>query len=102
MKNYDQSVRVNHLNCPYIPDHPYRILIVGVLGSGKTHVLLNLIKHQQTDTDKSYLYIKDPFKSKYQLFINEREKVGIEIYKNPKAFIDYSQTIDDVYRNLED
>ena len=38
----------------------------------------------------------------YQLLINGCEKVGIENLKNPKAFIDYSQTIDDVYENLED
>ena len=42
------------------------------------------------------------FESKYQLLINGREKVGIHILKTPKAFIDYSQTIDDVYENLED
>ena len=35
------------------------------------------------------------------MLINEREKVGIKKLKNPKAFIDYSQTIDDVYENLE-
>ena len=46
VKNYDQSVEINHnLNWPYIPDHPYRILITGGAGSGKTNVLLNLIKH---------------------------------------------------------
>ena len=46
MKNYDQSVEINHnRNCPYIPDHSYRILIIGGSGSGKTNVLLNLIKH---------------------------------------------------------
>ena len=65
-------------------------------------MLLNLIKHQRPDIDKIYLYIKDPFESKYQLLINGREKVGIENLKNPKAFIGYSQTIDDVYENLED
>ena len=36
------------------------------------------------------------------MLINERERVGTEILKNPKAIIDYSQTIDDVYENLED
>ena len=41
-------------------------------------MLLNLIKHQQPDIDKIYLYIKDPFESKYQLLINGRENVGIE------------------------
>ena len=103
MKNYDQSVELNqNPNWPYIPDHPYRILIIGVSGSGKTNVLLNLIKHQIPDTDKSYLYVKGPFDSKYQLLINGREKVGIQNLKNPKACIDYSQTIDDVYENLDD
>ena len=103
IKNYDQSVEINHNpNWPYIPDHPYSILIVGGSGSGKNNVLLKLIKNQQPDIDRIYLYIKDPFESKYQLLINGKERVGIEILKNPKTFIDYSQTIDDVYENLED
>ena len=46
IKNYDQSVEINqNLNWPYIPDNPYRILIIGGAGSGKTNVLLNLTKH---------------------------------------------------------
>ena len=65
-------------------------------------MLLKLIKNQQPDIDRIYLYIKDPFESKYQLLINGKERVGIEILKNPKTFIDYSQTIDDAYENLED
>ena len=91
MQNYDQSVEKNHNpNWPYIPEPPYRIWIVGVPGSGKTNVLLKLIKnyYQWPDTDKTYLYVKDPFESKYQLLINEREKVGIKELKNPKAFTD--------------
>ena len=45
MKNYDQSVEINqNSNWPYTPDHPYRILIIGGSGSGKTNALLNLIK----------------------------------------------------------
>ena len=44
---------------------------------------------------------KDPLESKYQLLIYVREKVGIENLKNPKAFIDYSQTVDNVYENLK-
>ena len=61
-----------------------------------------MIKHQRPDIDEIYLYVKDPFESKYQLLVNGREKVGTENLKNPKAFIDYSQTIDDVYKYLED
>ena len=103
MKNCDQSIGINHnLNWPYIPNHPYRILIIGGSGSGETITLLNLIKHPRPDIDKIYQCVKDPLESKYQLLINGREKVGIKKLKNPKAFIDYSQTIDDVYENLED
>ena len=103
IKNYDQSIEINYnLNWPYILDHPYRILIIGGLESGKIDMFLNLRKHQWPDIDKIFLYVKDQFESKYQLFINGREKVGIEKLKNPKAFIDYSQTVDDVYETLED
>ena len=78
MKNHDQSVEINHNpNWPYILDHPYRILIICGSRSGKTNVLLNLIKYQRSDIDKIYLYIKDPFQSKYQLLLNRREKVAI-------------------------
>ena len=49
MKNYDESVEKSHnLNWPYIPDHLYRILIIGGLGSAKANVLLNLIKKTMT------------------------------------------------------
>ena len=99
MKNYDQSIEINHNpNWPHKRDCPYRIVIIGGPASGKTNVLLNLIKRQR---HKNYLCIKDPFESKYQLLINGREKVGMENLKNPKGFIDYSQTID-VYVHLED
>ena len=47
MKFFDKSVEINHYpNWPYITDHLYRILIIGRSGSGKTNVLLNLIKNQ--------------------------------------------------------
>ena len=43
---------------PHIPDHPYRILIIGGSGSGKTNTLLNLI-NEQNNIDKIYLYARD-------------------------------------------
>ena len=48
--------------------HPYRILITGGSGSGKTNALLNLINHEP-EIDKIYLYAKDPYEAKYQLLI---------------------------------
>ena len=53
MKKYDQSVKINHNpNWSYIFDHSYRILIIGGSGSGRTNVLLNLIKNQRPDIGK--------------------------------------------------
>ena len=65
MKNYDQSVEINHNpNWHYIPDHLYRILIIGGSGQAKL-MLLNLIKNLRPNIDKIYLFVKDPFESKY-------------------------------------
>ena len=84
MKNVDKLVQINHnTNWLYICKHS--ILMICESGSGKTNLLLNLIKHQRPDADKNYLYAKDAFKSKYQLLINGREKVGIEYEKNSKG-----------------
>ena len=60
---------------PFIPDHPYRILIIGGSGSGKTNTLLNLI-NEQDDIDKIYLYAKDLSELKYEFFIKKRESSG--------------------------
>ena len=85
---------------PCIPDHPYRILIIGGSGTGKTNALLNLINNQP-DID-IILYAKDPYKAKYQYLINIREKVGLKYYDDPKAFIEYSNDMQDVRKNIEE
>ena len=59
----------------YIPDHPYRILIIGGSGSGKTNALLNVINNQP-DIDKMNLYAKDPYEKKYQFLISKRESTS--------------------------
>ena len=86
---------------PYIPDHPYRILIIGGSGSGKTNTLLNLI-NEQKDTDKMYLYAKDLSEPNYEYLIKNRENVGIKDVNDSNAFIEYSYTMDDVYKNIDD
>ena len=103
MINFDDYVNENktkhNKNWPYTPDHPYRILIIGGSGSGKTNALLNLINNQP-DIDKIYLYAKDPYEAKYQHLINKRESVGINHFNDPKAFTEYSNDMHDVYKNI--
>ena len=89
MINFDDYVDENKIkhnkNWSYIPDHPYRMLIIGRSGSGKTNLLLNLIENQP-DIDKIYLYAKDSYKTKYQYLINKREGVGTNHFNYPKSF----------------
>ena len=105
MINFDEYTTENKIEhnskWPYIPDHLYRILIVGGSGSGKTNALFNLINNQ-LDIDKIYLYAKDPYEAKYQHVISKREKVGLDHFDNPKAFMEYSNDMLDVYKNIED
>ena len=105
MINFDDYVSENktlhNKNWPYFPDHPYRILIIGGSGSGKTNVLLNLIENQP-DIDKIYLYAKDPYEAKYQYLINKREGVGIDHFNDRKAFIEYSNDMHDFYENINE
>ena len=105
MINFDDYTNENIVDhnskWPYIPDHPYRILIIGGSGSGKTNALLNLINNQR-DIDKIYLYAKGPYEKKCQYLINKREKVGLNHFNDHKAFIEYSNDMQDVYKNIED
>ena len=99
MINFDDYVNENktkhNKNWLYIPDHPYRILIIGDSGSGKTNVLLNVIENQP-NIDKIYLYAKDPYEAKYHYLINKRKSVGINHFNDPKVFIEYSNDMRDV------
>ena len=87
----------------YITDHPYRIIIIGSSGSGKTNTLLNLIKEQgyHDVIDNIYLYARDLNKPKYQFLIKDPENAGIKHVNNPNAFIECSNTMDDVYQDID-
>ena len=86
---------------PFIPDHPYRILIIGGSGSGKTNALLNLIK-EQDDIDKIYLYVKDLSEPKYDFLIKKREDAVTKHFSDPNAFIECSNTMDGFHENIDD
>ena len=105
MINFDNYVSENktehNRNWLHIPDHLYRILIIGGSGSGKTNVLLNLIENKP-DIDKIYLYAKDPYEAKYQYLINIREKVGIDHPNDPKVYTENSNDMGDVYKNIDE
>ena len=90
MINFDDYVNENktkhNSKCSYIPDHPYRVLIKGGSGSGKTNVLLNLLNNQP-DIDKIYLYAKDPYEAKYQFLIKKRESTGLKRFNDHKLLL---------------
>ena len=86
---------------PYLPDHLYKILITVGSGSGKKNTLINLI-NEQNNTDNIYLYARDLSEPKYEYLIKKREDAGIKHVNNPNAFIECSNTMDDVYENIND
>ena len=100
--NYAKANKTEHnSNWLYISDHPYRMLIIGGSGSGKINALLNLINNRP-DIDKIYLYAKDLYEGKYQFLINKREGTGLKHFNDSKAFIDYSNDMYDVYKNIDE
>ena len=89
---------------PYSPDHPQRILIIGDSGTGKTNALLNLINEQNgvDKIDKIYFYAKDLSKRKYEVLIKKHENAGIKYLNDINAFIECSNTMDDVFNKIND
>ena len=97
----NENNKDHNLKWPFIPEHPYRILIIGGSGSGKTNALLNLIK-EQGDINKICLYAKDLSETKYEFLIRKREDAGIKHLNNLNAFVERPNTMDDVYENTDD
>ena len=62
--------------------------------------MLNLV-NQESDIDKIYLYVKDPWEEKYQMLINKRESTSLKYLNDSKAFIQYSNDMHDIYKLLK-
>ena len=100
MMQQKKKMTEHNLNWPEIPDHSYRILIIEGSISGKMNSLFNLINHQP-DIDEIYLYAID-LNEKYQFLIKKREDVGIKHFNDSKAFTEYSNDMDNIYKNIEE
>ena len=104
MINLDNIINANNNNhnekWTYVPDNPYRILIIGGSGSGKTKTSLNLI-NEQKDIDKIFLYARDLSESKYKYVIKNCENAGMKHLNDSKAFIECLNTMNDVYEDID-
>ena len=99
MLNLDNIVSNKKKNSSENDDWPFRMLIIGSSGSGKTNTLLHLINNFHP-IDKIYLHAKDTDEKKYQYSINKREQAGIKNLNDPHAFIEYSNDMNDVPENI--
>ena len=77
-----------------------RILTIGGSGSGKTKILLDLIK-ERDDIDKAYLHAKDLREPKSEFLTKKRRNAGIKHLNDPNAFIECYNTMADIYENID-
>ena len=80
---------------------PFRMIIIGTSGSGKTNTLLHLINKFHS-IDKIYLYAKDTEGKKYQFLISKREQAGLKNLNDPHVFIEYSNDMNDIFDTIDD
>ena len=80
---------------------PFRMLIIGPSGLGKTSTLLHIINNLHP-IDKIYLYAKDIHEPKYEYLINKREQAGMKNLNDPLDFIEYSDDMNDVLDDIND
>ena len=97
MLNLDNIVSNKNEN--KVNNWPFRMLIIGSSGFDKTNTLLHLINNLDP-IDKIYSYAKDLHEPKYEYFISKREQAGIKDLNEPKAFIEYSDDMDDVLDDI--
>ena len=99
--NTNENNKKHNEKWPFIPDHLYRILMIGNCGSEKTNALLNLIQ-EKDDIDKIYSHAKDLSGPKYEFLVKRCEDAAIKRFNDPNAFIECSNTMDDVSENIDD
>ena len=99
MLNLDDIVSNKKKSSSENDDWPFRMLIIRPSSSGKTNTLLHLIDKFH-HIDKIYLYVKDTDEEKYQYLINKREQAGIKNLKDPHAFMEYSNDMNDVLEDI--
>ena len=96
-----ENMKDHNPSQPKIPDHPIRILIIGGSGSGNINSTFNLI-NEEPDTDKIYLYAKSPYEAKQQYLVNKRKSTALKQFNDFKVFIEYSNYMYDIYKNVEE
>ena len=97
----NESNKEHNKKWRFIADHPYRILIIGSSGPGKTNALLNLM-NEQDDIDEMYFYAKDFSEPKCKSLIKKSKNAGIKHLNDPNAFIECFNTVDGVNENMDD
>ena len=68
----------------------------------KKHYLLNSVQKDNNIIDKIYLYAKNLEEPKYQFLFDKRERADIKNLNDSNAFIEYSNSMDDIYNNIHD
>ena len=105
MINFDdvtkENIKKHNRNWQQIPYHPYPVLKIEGSGYGNKNSLFDL-SSQQPDINKNVLYAKDTFETKYKFLINKRESTDLKHLNDFKVFIEYSNRIDDIYKNTEE
>ena len=101
-----EDTKPHNSNWPKIPEHPYRILIIGGTGSGKTSELFNLIKQQNDDDysiiDKVCLYAKIYLKQNINILFSKYKNKDLKDVKDPNTYIEYANNMQGVYKNIDD
>ena len=85
-----KNIKEHNWNWLQTPDHSHRILIIGDSWS------ISKLYFDEID-----LYTNYPYGEKYQFLINKYEGAGLKLYIDSKAFIEYSNHVNDVYENIK-